>query len=49
MHDAGYMTGNRQPNKDIGIYTIAKEPAVKVQRITSEELPKFEMSDDRVS
>jgi hypothetical protein len=49
MHDAGYMTRKKQSYKDIEIYTIAKELAVKVHRITLEELPKFEMSDDRVS
>jgi len=49
MHDAGYMRRKKQSYKDIEIYTIAKELAVKVHRITLEELPKFEMSNDRVS
>jgi len=43
------MTGKKRSYKDIEIYKITKEPAIKVQRITSEELPKFEMSDDRIS
>lgn len=37
------MTRQKQSYKDIEIYTIAKELAVKVHRITLEELPKFEM------
>jgi len=49
MHDAGYMMTKKQSYKDIEIYIIVKELAVKVHRITLEELAKFEMSDDRVS
>ncbi len=37
-----------QPYKDLKIYSLAKEFAVKVHRLTIDKLPKFEMYEEAV-
>lgn len=46
MHDARYRMKKTQSYKDLEIYLIAKELAVRAHRMTLEELPKFEMYEE---
>ncbi len=40
------MRERRQSYKDLEIFVLAKEMAVKVHKVTLEELPKFEMYEE---
>ena len=46
IHDAGYRMKKPQSYKDLEVYLLAKELAVKVHRMTIEKLPKFEMYEE---
>jgi four helix bundle protein len=47
MHDAGWKIKERaQSYRDLEIFVLAKELAVKVHKMTLEELPKFEMFEE---
>jgi four helix bundle protein len=44
MHDAGYRMKNKpQTYKDLEIRGLAKDLAIRMHRMTIEELPKYEM------
>ncbi len=48
MHDTGCMMKLNKPKsyEDLEIYSLAKQLAVRLHRITIEKLPKFEMFEE---
>lgn len=47
MQDTGLMIERKpQSYKDLEVYSLAKEPSVKVHKMTLEYLPKFEMYEE---
>ncbi|HEX3036516.1 MAG TPA: four helix bundle protein [Thermodesulfobacteriota bacterium] len=46
MQDAGYRMNKSKSYQDLEIYSLAKELAVIVHRMTIEDLPKFEMYEE---
>lgn len=48
MQDARYRMQDKKPQsyKDLEVYILGKELAIKVHRMTIEELPRFEMYEE---
>ena len=46
MHDPRYRRKKPQSYKDLEVYSLAKDLAVKIHRMTLEELPRFEMYEE---
>jgi four helix bundle protein len=46
IHDTGYKIEKPKSYKDLGVFMLSKELAVRIHNLTLKELPKFELYEE---